>query len=68
MGNIMIQLYHNAASINSQYACVLCGSVGEMVEGKLLPQLKLTVLSASGFRRCLREDHSVGCGEWHSPL
>lgn len=46
----------------------LCGSVGEMVEGKLLPQPELAILSASGLGRCLREDHSVGRGEWHSPL
>lgn len=48
-------------------ACVLC-LVGEMVQGKLLPQLELSLLSSAGFRRCLGEDHSVGCGQRHCPL
>lgn len=47
--------------------CVLC-LVGEMVQGKLLPQPELSLLSAAGFRRCLGEDHSVGCGQRHCPL
>ncbi len=41
--------------------CVLC-LVGEMVQGKLLPQPELSLLSAAGFRGRLWEDHSVGCG------
>lgn len=42
--------------------------IGEMVEGKLLPQLELSLLSAAGFGRRLGEDHRVGCGQRHPPL
>lgn len=64
---------HASATEISQYfkwfpsSCVLC-LVGEMVQRKLLPQLELSLLPASGVWRCVGEDHSLGCGQWHRPL